>query len=263
MTDKELLYIKTIAEEHNITKAAEKLHVAQPSLTQCIKRIEKSLDCPLFYRKKTGLVLTDGGKLYYETACRILKIWDQFSEEISNRNQMNGGKLTIGASWYNTILILTRVLGTYSERYPNVDVRLVEKNSSGLAQQLEKGELDLVLVHQYPKEYPYQKEPEGKSFVAVPLVQERFLLAAVSLFLCGNFLLAALRFLRESWFWAALAFWMLLGGFLAAYFQVLTPLWVPSIPLPLLVLAAAGAGLLYLWQTKQLAFRPIGGFWKC
>ena len=52
MTDKELLYIKTIAEEHNITKAAEKLHVAQPSLTQCIKRIEKSLDCPLFYRKK-------------------------------------------------------------------------------------------------------------------------------------------------------------------------------------------------------------------
>ena len=70
MTDKELLYIKTIAEEHNITKAAEKLHVAQPSLTQCIKRIEKSLDCPLFYRKKTGLVLTDGGKLYYETACR-------------------------------------------------------------------------------------------------------------------------------------------------------------------------------------------------
>ena len=72
MTDKELLYIKTIAEEHNITKAAEKLHVAQPSLTQCIKRIEKSLDCPLFYRKKTGLVLTDGGKLYYETACRIM-----------------------------------------------------------------------------------------------------------------------------------------------------------------------------------------------
>lgn len=188
MTDKELLYIKTIAEEHNITKAAEKLHVAQPSLTQCIKRIEKSLDCPLFYRKKTGLVLTDGGKLYYETACRILKIWDQFSEEISNRNQMNGGKLTIGASWYNTILILTRVLGTYSERYPNVDVRLVEKNSSGLAQQLEKGELDLVLVHQYPKEYPYQKEPEGKSFVAVPLVQERFLLAAHEKFsipVCG------------------------------------------------------------------------------
>ena len=92
---------------------------------------------------------------------------------------------------------------------------------------------------------------------------ERFLLAAVSLFLCGNFLLAALRFLRESWFWAALAFWMLLGGFLAAYFQVLTPFWVPSIPLPLLALAAAGAGLLYLWQTKQLAFRPIGGFWKC
>lgn len=178
MTDKELLYIKTIAEEHNITKASQKLHVAQPSLTQCIQRLEKSLDCPLFYRKKTGLVLTDAGKLYYETACRILEIWDQFSLEIANRNHMNGGSLTIGASWYNTILILTKVLSRYSQRYPNVEVRLVEKNSASLTQQIEKGELDLVLIHQYPKEYPYQKEPEGKSFVAIPLVQERFCLAA-------------------------------------------------------------------------------------
>ena len=50
MTDKELLYIKTIAEEHNITKAAEKLHVAQPSLTQCIKRI--AWTAPFFTGRK-------------------------------------------------------------------------------------------------------------------------------------------------------------------------------------------------------------------
>ena len=54
MTDKELLYIKTIAEEHNITKAAEKLHVAQPSLTQCIKRIEKKPGLPPFLPEENG-----------------------------------------------------------------------------------------------------------------------------------------------------------------------------------------------------------------
>lgn len=178
MTDKELLYMKTIAEEQNITRAAQKLNVAQPSLTQCIQRLEKTLNCPLFYRKKKGLVLTDGGRLYYETACRILDIWDQFSKEIASLNQMNGGRLTIGASWYNSILILTQVLSRYRERYPNVEVRMVEGNSATLAWQIEKGELDLVLVHQYPREYPHQKEPEGKSFTAIPLVHERFLLAA-------------------------------------------------------------------------------------
>ena len=91
---------------------------------------------------------------------------------------MNGGRLTVGASWYNTTLILTKVLSQYSRRYPNVEVRLVEQNSAGLIQQIDQGELDLAIIHQYPKEYPYKKEPEGKSFAAIPLVQERFCLAA-------------------------------------------------------------------------------------
>lgn len=178
MTDRELLYIKTIAEELNITKAAQKLRVAQPSLTQCVQKVENNLDCTLFYRKKNGLVLTEEGKLYYETACRILEIWDQFSQEIASRVHMEGGRLNIGASWYNTILILTRVLSQYQEKYPHVDVRLKENNTGDLARQLEQGQLDVVLIHQYPKEYPYQKEPEGKNFITIPLIQERLLLAA-------------------------------------------------------------------------------------
>ena len=110
MTDRELLYFKTIAEVRNITKAAEKLHIAQPSLTQCLQRIEKNLDCVLFYRKKQGLELTKAGELYYQTACRTLELWDDFARKMAGLKEQNHRQLTIGASWYNTNLALIPVL---------------------------------------------------------------------------------------------------------------------------------------------------------
>ena len=93
MTDRELLYIKTIAEEHNITHAAQKLCIAQPSLTQSLQRIERSLNCSLFHRQKNGFFLTPEGELYYETACQMLTLWDNFLNQLSDRNKMNGGIL--------------------------------------------------------------------------------------------------------------------------------------------------------------------------
>ena len=58
MTTKELLYVKTVADEHNISKAAKKLFIAQPSLSQSIQRIEDSIGTTLFNRTSTGLTLT-------------------------------------------------------------------------------------------------------------------------------------------------------------------------------------------------------------
>ncbi len=172
MKDKELLYIKTIAEEKNITRTAQKLHVSQPSLTQCVQRIEKELNCPLFYRQKSGLVLTDAGKLYYQTACQILELWDHFSKEIDSMQQTTSGSLSIGASWYNTLLILTDFLPLYTKQYPQVEVRLSEKNSAELERMLSLGELDLILTHQYPVELGTKREFESKRLTYIPLIKE-------------------------------------------------------------------------------------------
>lgn len=177
MNEKELLYVKTIAEERNITRAAEKLHIAQPSLTQCVQRIEKSLECSLFHRTNTGMVLTDSGELYYQMACRVLDLWDHFTQELSTRNA-SGGHLTIGASWYNTILILSRILPEYSRLHPRVEVQLVEKNTQELARLLADGELDAILIHQYPHEYPEQKLIESKKVICVPVLKEQFCLVS-------------------------------------------------------------------------------------
>lgn len=62
MTQRELIYIKTVADEKSISQAAKKLFIAQPSLSQYIKRIEDSLGTPLFNRASTGLTLTYAGE---------------------------------------------------------------------------------------------------------------------------------------------------------------------------------------------------------
>lgn len=177
MTDRELLYIKTIAEEKNITKAAGKLHVAQPSLTQYVQRIEKSLDGPLFYRTKRGLFLTDIGRLYYDAACRILDIWGRLEQDVESVKHLDGGTLTIGASWYNTLVILNQVVPVYCRRHPGVKVKLLEGNSGELEKRLQEGEADLIFRHQYPEKYPYRKE-NGKNLRVVSLLKENFCVAA-------------------------------------------------------------------------------------
>ena len=72
MTTKELLYVKTVADEHNISKAAKKLFMAQPSLSQSIQRIEESIGMPLFHRTTTGLTLTFAGERYYHMAAQVV-----------------------------------------------------------------------------------------------------------------------------------------------------------------------------------------------
>lgn len=182
MTDRELLYIKTIAEEHNITRAAEKLSIAQPSLTQSVQRIEKSLNCSLFHRQKNGFFLTAEGELYYKTACQMLDLWNQLLNQLSDRDHMNGGVLNIGASWYNTLLILTPLLPEYRKNYPSIDVRLSEQKTSELMQLLNQGKLDLILSHRYPNEYPAKPAVFSKKLVEKVLLKERFCIVLHSKF---------------------------------------------------------------------------------
>lgn len=70
MTSKELLYVKTVADEKNISRAAKKLFIAQPSLSQSIQRIEDSVGLPLFNRTAGGLTLTFAGERYYHMASK-------------------------------------------------------------------------------------------------------------------------------------------------------------------------------------------------
>ena len=88
MTERELLYIKTIAETKSISKAAARLFVAQPSLSQALQKIEEGLGTPLFIRHKNGMRLTFAGEKYYKAANEILNIYNDFKNEITYINDL-------------------------------------------------------------------------------------------------------------------------------------------------------------------------------
>ena len=100
MTQRELIYIKTIADEGSVSKAAQKLYVTQPSLSHCIRTIEEALGAKLFVRSSTGLTLTYVGERYYSVATEILQIYSDFEAEVGEMNSLRAGRLTIGMTTY-------------------------------------------------------------------------------------------------------------------------------------------------------------------
>ena len=78
MNERNMLYFLTVADEQSISRAAEKLYVSQPSLTQAIQRIEQRLNVTLFKRTSKGLLLTDEGKKLYLTINQVNNLWDDF-----------------------------------------------------------------------------------------------------------------------------------------------------------------------------------------
>lgn len=178
MTDKELQYVAMIARERNLTHAAEKLHISQPSLTQALKKIEHELGCPLFVRRKYGLDPTPAGKLYAQMAEDVLARMDSFYQEIEKLINPLSGRMTIGASWYNTLLLLSEVIQQMSIRFPSAEITLVEKGTNELTEMFLDGSADLILTHEYPAEYSHPKRQLAKDISREILLKEPFCIAA-------------------------------------------------------------------------------------
>jgi len=172
MTDRELLYIKTVVEEKSISKAAQKLFISQPSLSQCIQRIEAKLGTRLFKRTSAGLLPTFAGEKYYKIAIDILKIYNDFEIEISDVNNLKKGKITVGFTNYLATLVLPVILPEYKQKYPNIEVVIVEKNSTELEKSLSWGEIDFAVMHTYPN----QNSSDNLNVVFHSLYKDPFLL---------------------------------------------------------------------------------------
>lgn len=151
MTEKELFYFKTVADEHSISKAAQKLYIAQPSMSQYIKRIETNIGTQLFIRTPSGLTLTYAGERYYHMAAQILKIFENFETELSDINELKTGLIHIGITNHLGTVLLPKILTHFSTLCPGVEIKITEETSGMLEDLLLSGQLDLALMHA-PKE---------------------------------------------------------------------------------------------------------------
>ena len=147
MTSRELLYIKTIADEKSITRAAQKLYLTQPSLSHCVSSIEKQLGTRLFRRTSSGLMLTYAGERYYRMACEVLRVYAAFESEISEESDLLRGRITVGVTTYLACDLLPRMLPRFHRDHPGIELRIIEETTDELEKSLLSGRLDFAIMH--------------------------------------------------------------------------------------------------------------------
>lgn len=147
MTSRELLYVKTIADEKSITRAAQKLYLTQPSLSHCVMNIERQLGTRLFRRTSGGLMLTYAGEKYYRMACEVLRVYAAFESEISEESELIRGRITLGVTNYLACDLLPRMLPAFHREHPGIEIRVVEETTDELEKSLLSGRLDFAIMH--------------------------------------------------------------------------------------------------------------------
>ena len=172
MTDKELLYIKTIVDEGSLSRAAKKLYVTQPSLSHSLQHAEEALDTKLFVRSPTGLTLTYAGEKYYRFATQVLHLYNDLKMEISEISEMKKGRISIGTTIFLGTMVLPRILPEFKRLFPNIEVIIQEMTSSELDEALGMRKLEFAIIHTVPS------IPRLEDIHYIPLHRDPFVIAA-------------------------------------------------------------------------------------
>ncbi|AVV44018.1 LysR substrate-binding domain-containing protein [Streptomyces sp. ID05-04B] len=146
MQFQQLQYFVAVAETRHFTRAADLVHVAQPSLSQQIKALERELGADLFLRARGNITLTDAGEALLPLARRILADTETARYEVQELVQLRGGRVRLGATPSVCTGLLPDVLRAFHDRYPGVRLMIEEGGSHDLVRLLARGALDLALV---------------------------------------------------------------------------------------------------------------------
>ena len=161
-----LRYFLMVAEELNITRAAERLYISQQSLSNHISNMEKELDVKLFTRSPK-LSLTYAGDLLVQTATQILDLYSQYMTKVGDINRHYLGVLRVGISHTCGLALLPVVLPQFRKEFPMVEFSLYEGNSTQLEDALSHGRVDLIICFQ-----PIMIE----GVTTVPLTEQRLMM---------------------------------------------------------------------------------------
>lgn len=173
MNERQLRYILAISEERNITAAAHKLFISQPSLSYLLSHVEEELGIKLFDRNVTPLSLTDAGECYVETAKQILSLYRKLKNQIDDIQHLRKGRLTIGCSPQFSSILFPTLLPNLIRKNPEIQVSLFEENHPVLEELLASGDLEVVFTHAVIN---------NKTFGHFPLFREELLLLAPNSF---------------------------------------------------------------------------------
>jgi len=142
----QLRYFVAVAEEGSFSRAAEREHVSQPSLSQQIQKLEGELNQQLFDRLPRAVALTEAGRTFLPYARTILTGIADGRRAVEALEEEVSGRLSVGAIPSIAVYVLPQLIASFEQRYPKVTFELFEDTTDKRAQRLEDGTLDVVLA---------------------------------------------------------------------------------------------------------------------
>lgn len=141
-----LKYFLVVAREENITRAAQLLHITQPTLSRQLIQLEEELGVTLFKRSKYRIVLTDDGMLLRRRAQEIVDLAEKTQMEFERHEESLSGEISIGCGETNSMSFLSERIATFRRAHPLVSFNIYSATADDIKDRLEKGLLDLGLL---------------------------------------------------------------------------------------------------------------------
>lgn len=160
-------YAYAVYQAGSFTRAAERLYISQPSLSQIIKKLETEIGQPIFERSGKNITLTPVGEVYIRAVEQILQIRTDLQQQIDDIQSLKTGKLTIGSTTFIASYVLPAIIKEFQNKYPDIQIDLFVEQSTVLEEKLEQGRVDFIIDNA-----PLQKEV----YVYIPWLTEQILL---------------------------------------------------------------------------------------
>ncbi len=143
---RQLEYFQMVSRLNNITRAAERLHVAQPSITIAIQKLEDELGVLLFDRSQKQITLTAEGQVFLQHVDNILRSVQNAILEINDYKNLQKGSIKIGIPPMIGSFLFPEIFADFKKLYPNIELFMAEEGSLAIRKLLEEGELDLGII---------------------------------------------------------------------------------------------------------------------
>ena len=175
-----LNYFLTVVYEENITSAAEKLHITQPTLSRQLMQLEEELGVSLFRRGKKKITMTSEGLLLKRRAEEILDLTSRTELELKEQKTLMNGEIAIGGGETQSMRVLADFIKAFSTEYPQVTYKLYSADADDIKDRVNKGLLDICLLTEPVDvdKYDFIRIPQKERWGVImrkdsPLAQER------------------------------------------------------------------------------------------
>lgn len=167
--NRHLRYFLEVARTLHITRAAERLHIAQPALTQNIQQLEQELGVELFERKGRRISLTEAGRVFEREAEHSLRVF--LGAQLAAQRAVRGevGKVVIGFQSTAGLTVIPQLLKQLGNKYPDIEVTLREMGTVAQRKALRQGEIDVAIMYTLPDdEFSHHELTPDSLVIALP-----------------------------------------------------------------------------------------------